>query len=70
MQMYIMADLNKENFSEHQIQLMVFEYDCACLSARRDAHLLYMTAAVSIPPTVDNTSGMNEPCSISRILLP
>lgn len=66
----MMADLNKEKFSRQLIQLMVFEYDCACLSARRDANLLYMTvAAVPIPPTAEKTSGVNEPCSTSRILL-
>ena len=67
---HMMADLSKEKFSKHRIQLMVFEYDCACLSARKDANLLYVAvAAVPIPPAAEKTSGVNEPCSTSRILL-
>ena len=68
--MHMMADRSREKFNKHLIQLMVFGYDCACLSARRDASLLYITvAAVPIPPTAENTRGVNEPCSTSIILL-
>ena len=36
-----------------------------------DANLLYITvAAVFIPPTAEKTSGVNEPCSTSRIRPP
>ena len=66
--MHMMADCSREKF-KYLIQLMVFGYDCACLSARRDPSLRYITvAAVPIPPTTENSRGVDEPCLTSRIL--
>ena len=66
--MHMKADRSREKFNKHLIQLIAF--DCACLSARRDTSLLYITvAAVPIPPTAENTRGVDEPCSTSIILL-
>ena len=65
---HITEDLNNEKFSLHLIQCRVCPYGLSCFSAIRDANLLYTTVAVApIPPAVVNTSGENEPCSISLI---
>ena len=65
---HIMEDLSNEKFSLHLIQCRVRPHHLSCFSAIRDANLLYTTVAVAlIPPAVVNTSGENEPCSISLI---
>ena len=67
--MQVMEDLSSEKLKLHLIQFMVFEYGCPCFSARSEASLLYVTvAAVPIPPAAERTSGVNNPCSTSRIL--
>ena len=63
---HMMADRRREKFSLHLSQWRVLLYDVLRLSARREANLLYtMVAVFSIPPALENTSGENEPCSIS-----
>ena len=68
--MQMSADRINEKLRVHRSHPMVFVYVCACFSTSIDASLLSNTlAAVPMPPTAENTRGVNELCSTSRRLL-
>ena len=66
--MHMIADLSSEKLSLHRSQCTILLYGLSCFSAISEASLLYTTVAVvPMPPDVENTSGENDPCSISLI---
>ena len=66
---HITEDLTREKLSWHLIQAIVLLYSCCRLSARSEASLLkVIVASGALPPEAEKTSGVNEPCSISRTL--
>ena len=68
-QMHMSVDRISEKLRVHHSHPMVFVYVCACFSHSIDASVLSNTlAAVPMPPTAENTRGVNELCSTSRNL--
>ena len=66
---HIIADHSREKLSLHLSQFIVLLYGLLCLSAIREAILLYTTVAVApMPPVVVKTKGEKEPCSTSLTL--
>ena len=63
-----MAEFSKLSDSLHLMKLRALLYGCPCFSEMRPASLLRATVADGPqPPLEDNTSGVNVPCSTSRI---